>query len=102
MHKVLMVIGVLAAAATASTRVRAQDPAPGPLPKFEVASLKESTQRTQARTQPGGGLDWIESARYEVNAKASKDFQPNPPGAPPGPSQEMLLMLRSLLEDRFK
>ena len=56
MHKVVMVIGALAAAATASTPVRAQDQAPGPLPKFEVASLKESTQRTQARTQPGGGL----------------------------------------------
>jgi len=48
MHKVLMVIGTLAA--TASTPVRAQNPAAALLPRFEVASLKESAQRTQART----------------------------------------------------
>ena len=45
-----------------------------------------------------GGPDWIDSERYDINAKASMKFQPSPDG----PSRELLLILRSLLEERFK
>jgi uncharacterized protein (TIGR03435 family) len=38
-----------------------------------------------------GGPDWINSDRYNIQAKASGDV----------PREEMMLMLRSLLEDRF-
>jgi uncharacterized protein (TIGR03435 family) len=48
-----------------------------------------------------GGPEWIDSARYDINAKASQEFQ-RPTGGLPGPPKELLLMLRSLLEDRFK
>lgn len=98
---------------------------------FEVASVKENVSgdsRQRMVTQPGGrliatnarlkimiadgflgaqplaidrvlgGPEWVESARYDVNAKASTDFQPSPDG----PSKELLMMIRSLLEERFK
>lgn len=45
-----------------------------------------------------GGPDWIDSERYDINAKASTDFQLSADGPP----RDMLLMLRSLLEERFK
>jgi uncharacterized protein (TIGR03435 family) len=54
--------------------------------------------------QPGasdrvvGGPAWVQTARYDITAKAARDFRPTPPGPP----AEMLLMVRALLEDRFK
>jgi uncharacterized protein (TIGR03435 family) len=45
-----------------------------------------------------GGPEWIEAERYDIEAKASTEFQFTP-GAPP---RDAILMLRSLLEDRFK
>jgi uncharacterized protein (TIGR03435 family) len=45
-----------------------------------------------------GGPEWIDSARYEINAQASTPFQ----SSPDGPPRELFLMIRSLLEDRFK
>jgi uncharacterized protein (TIGR03435 family) len=45
-----------------------------------------------------GGPDWIGSERYDINAKASTEFKPSPDGPP----RELLLMIRSLLEERFK
>jgi uncharacterized protein (TIGR03435 family) len=45
-----------------------------------------------------GGPDWIGSERYNIDAKASTEFH----FAPGGPPKDMLLMLRSLLDDRFK
>ena len=45
-----------------------------------------------------GGPDWIDSERYDINAKASTEFQ----FSAGGPPRDMLLMLRSLLEERFK
>ena len=100
-------------------------------PRFEVASVRQnpSNDRRSFSAQPGGrlvvrnfalkdliaaayemadiqaliperilgGPDWIESERYDIEAKAATEFQFRP-GAPP---QDMFLMLRSLLEDRF-
>jgi hypothetical protein len=45
-----------------------------------------------------GGPDWIGSERYDINAKANTEFKPSPDGPP----RELLLMIRSLLEERFK
>jgi uncharacterized protein (TIGR03435 family) len=106
--------------------------APERLPSFEVASVRKNTSgdsRANMRTQPGGrlivtnarlkgviaeafgmavppsliparilGPEWIDSERYDINAKASTEFQVSPDG----PSRELLLMIRSLLQERFK
>jgi uncharacterized protein (TIGR03435 family) len=45
-----------------------------------------------------GGPEWIDSERYDINAKASTAFQPSPDG----PDRNLLVMMRSLLEERFK
>jgi uncharacterized protein (TIGR03435 family) len=45
-----------------------------------------------------GGPKWIDSDRFDVDAKASGDF----PSAPDGPSAARRLMLQALLADRFK
>jgi uncharacterized protein (TIGR03435 family) len=45
-----------------------------------------------------GGPEWIDSARYEINAQASTAFQ----RSPDGPPRELFLMIRSLLQERFK
>ena len=45
-----------------------------------------------------GGPDWIDSERYDINAKANTEFKPSPDG----PARELLLMIRSLIEERFK
>jgi uncharacterized protein (TIGR03435 family) len=104
---------------------------PAPLPGFEVASIKENTSgetRARMQTPPGGrfvatnvlikgliadaflragptgqsrvigGPAWIESARYDINAKANTAFRMGPEG----PDPELLRMIRSLLEERFK
>ena len=111
---------------------RAQTQASEPRRTFEVASIRQnlSNDTRSFSAQPGGrlvvrnfavqgliaaayemadiqaliperilgGPDWIESERYDIEAKAATEFQFRP-GAPP---QDMFLMLRSLLEDRFK
>ncbi len=92
-------------------------------PAFEVASVKPAAMRTISlapipRAQPGGrfradmatvadllwfaygarqdlivgGPEWVRQDRFEINAKASTD----------APAAEIRLMVRSLLEDRFK
>ena len=45
-----------------------------------------------------GGPEWVGSDRYDINAKSSTEFRPSPDG----PARELLLMIRSLLEERFK
>lgn len=106
------------------TRAAAQSAVADPTPRFEVASVKPSTGQTGERGQPGrytatrtvrffiadafffgtptqqsrviGGPEWIDSARYEINAKGT--WQPTPEGPP----RDLFLMIRSLLEERFK
>jgi uncharacterized protein (TIGR03435 family) len=94
-----------------------------PAPRFEVASIKRSESRTPSmapapRAVPGGRFradiatvetlvsfaygvrtdfivaapDWARQDLFEINAKASYD----------APANQIKLMLRSLLEDRFK
>jgi uncharacterized protein (TIGR03435 family) len=117
------------AACVGSARAQAQQPAPSPT--FEVASVRQNTDgpgKMQTVTRPGGvyvavntplrlliadayigvqpgaidriigGPAWVQSARYDITAKAAREFRPTPPGPP----AEMLLMIRALLEDRFK
>jgi len=45
-----------------------------------------------------GAPDWIGFERYDIVAKSSTEFRPSPDG----PDSNLLLMLRSLLEERFK
>jgi uncharacterized protein (TIGR03435 family) len=92
-------------------------------PRFEVASVKSTDSRTPVgapipRALPGGrfradfatvetllwfaygvrqdfiigGPDWVRQDRFEISAKASDD----------APADQIKLMVRSLLEDRFK
>ena len=123
---VLAAAGVaLAVPAAMPRRVQAQTPAP--LPRFEVVSVKPSKGPTGERGQPGGrytatrtlkffiadafffgtplqitrvigGPEWIDSALYEINGQASTPWQ----RSPDGPPRELFLMIRSVLEDRFK
>jgi uncharacterized protein (TIGR03435 family) len=101
--------------------VRAQAPAGPARPAFEVASIKRNVSVSDGasfRGQPGGrasvtnntlrniirnayglqnfqivgGPDWINSERWDIVAKAEGDPSP----------QQMTLMFRTLLADRFK
>ena len=111
----------------AAPSVRAQAADPNPLPRFEVVSVKPSKGPMGERGQPGGryiatrttkffiadafffatplaasrvigGPDWIDSELYEIDGKASTPW----PRSPDGPPREVFLMIRSVLEDRFK
>jgi uncharacterized protein (TIGR03435 family) len=128
---VVLAVSGLAMAVPGPAPLRAQAQAPESLPTFEVASVKENTSgdsRARAQTLRGGryvatnvllkgeiavaflgaqplalsrvlgGPEWIGSTRYDIIAKASTEFQ----SSPDGPPTDLLLMLRSLLQDRFK
>jgi bla regulator protein blaR1 len=111
--------------ALATALARAQTQSPARLPTFETVSVKPSTGPTGENGQPGGrytatrtvrffiadafffatpqamsrvigGPAWIDSDRYEINAKGT--WQPTPTGPP----RELFLMIRSMLEDRFQ
>jgi len=128
----VVVVTGLAIAVSRPIALRAQVQTSEHRPSFEVASVKQnpSNDRRSFSAQPGGrlvvrnfalkdliaaafgmadiqalipvrilgGPDWIDSERYNIDAKASTEFQ----FAPGGPPKDMLLMLRSLLEERFK
>jgi len=128
---VVVVVG-LAIGLSRPIGLRAQVQTSQRRPSFEVASVKRnlSDERRNFSARPGGrlvvtnmtvkdliaaafgmadiqaliperilgGPDWIDSERYNIDAKASAEFQ----FAPGGPPQEALVMLRSLLEERFK
>ena len=124
---VVLVVTGLALGASGTTLLRAQGQLPEPLPTFEIASVKPSKGPTGERGQPGGrytatrtvkffiadafffgtplqisrvigGPEWIDSALYEINAQASTPWQ----RSPDGPPRELFLMIRSLLQERFK
>jgi uncharacterized protein (TIGR03435 family) len=122
----LLAIGLCAATAVGA----AQDPAdqaPESLPSFEVASVRVNKTAEMGqfiRRQPGGGFsatnmplrgliqfayqmrpfqvegapDWAGSTRYDIAAKAGRDL----PLTPLGTVAPEMLMLRSLLAERFK
>ena len=124
---VVLAVAGLAFTVPAAVALRAQAPDPNPLPRFEVATVKPSKGPTGERGQPGGrytatrtvkffiadafffatplaasrvigGPDWIDSALYEINGQASTPWQ----RSPDGPPRELFLMIRSLLQERFK
>ena len=106
--------------------IRAQQAVAELSPRFEVASVKPSNGPAGERGEPGhyvatrtvkfliadafffgtplqmsrviGGPEWINSAMYEINAKTGTLLR----GSPQGPPRELFLMIRSLLQDRFK
>jgi uncharacterized protein (TIGR03435 family) len=124
-------IGLIVAGAIAgfAANVVAQTMAPlEPKPKFEVASVRENTSgsnQVSIGVEPGGRFgafniplitllrsayrlqdsqlvgapDWTETSRYDISARAEGDL---PPSSPIGPPSTRMLMLQSLLEDRFK
>ena len=125
----LVVTSVAAVTFTSGVGIplRAQAQEPPPLPRFEVASVKPSKGPTGERGLPGGrytatrtvkffiadafffgtpsqmsrvigGPEWIDSALYEINAQANPPWQ----RSPDGPPRELFLMIRSLLQERFK
>src|SRR3954469_24303 len=125
---VLFPAALLALTVPAGIPLHAQTPDSKPLPRFEIASVKPSTGPAGERGQPGGrgyiatrtvrffiadafffgtplqmsrvlgGPAWIDSALYEINTRTSTDLQPSFDGPP----RELFLMIRSLLEERFK
>jgi uncharacterized protein (TIGR03435 family) len=121
----LLVIAGLAVALTAFAQTQ---PSPADRPKFEVASVRPNTSgdnKVNIGIQPGGRVtavnvplvmiirnayqlqdnqlvgapDWVLTERYDITAKAEREFPPPLPGGAPSPAQ---LMFQSLLEERFK
>jgi uncharacterized protein (TIGR03435 family) len=120
---------MVAAIAGFAANVVAQTMAPAePKPKFEVASVRENTSSStevSIGVEPGGRFgafniplvtlmrsayrlqdsqlvgapDWTETSRYDISARAEGDL---PPSSPIGPPSTRMLMLQSLLEERFK
>lgn len=107
--------------------VAAQSPVPPRPPAFDIASVKANrsgdlvinidrpaSDRFTATNVPLrdlirfaydvqdvrliGGPDWIRTERFDIVAKAD---QPLPAWSPSGPPMRLLLMVRSLLADRF-
>ena len=122
----VVVAGVVIAA---TFTVLAQDSSPTePAVKFEVAAVRPNTSgsnQVSMGIQPGGRFtavnmplvmlirsayrlqetqlvgapDWIRNERFDITAKGEGEFASAVPGGPPARQQ---LMLRSLLEERFK
>ncbi len=124
---------LLAAAATlgSGAHARAQAPAGGEQPTFEVASVKPNKSGdgfVRFGLQPGGrfnaqnapfiellrfayqvqpfqiegGPGWMRSERFDVTAKAGIDVPPAGVGPAPGQPGPIQLMMQALLAERFK
>lgn len=123
---VVLAVAALSLAGRAAIPLRAaQDP--NPLPRFEVVTVKPSKGPMGERGQPGGryiatrtvkffiadafffatplagsrvigGPEWINSDLFEIDGKAATPW----PRSPDGPPREVFLMIRSVLEERFK
>jgi uncharacterized protein (TIGR03435 family) len=65
------------------------------VPLRELIRMAYGLQNVQVQ----GGPDWIGSERFDVVAKAEGDLPPMAPGGTPNP---LLLMVQSLLSERFK
>jgi len=119
-NRLARLLVLLAGAAATVATARAQTTTSAP-PAFEVASIKKNVSggdNASLRAQPGGrvvvtnhtlrnmirnafnvqnyqivgGPDWINEDRWDIVAKAATDADP----------QQLLLMVRALLVDRFK
>ena len=130
MTKGLLFSVAVAAAVTSAALTARQAPAAqeAPPPAFEVASVRANTSgemNARIQRQPGGRFnatnmplrdlimfsyqmrpfqiegapDWIGPARYDIVAKAESELPLSTPGGGPPPD---MLMLRTLLADRFK
>jgi uncharacterized protein (TIGR03435 family) len=126
----LLAVALLALTTPVTSAVHAQTTpttVPAPVLAFEVAAIKENKGTEMGRSirrQPGGrfnvtnmplqelirfayqmqmyqieGLpEWARSVNWDIVAKAETD----PPPAAPGTPDQLMLMLRTLLADRFK
>ena len=65
------------------------------VPLWDLIRQAYSLQRSQLV----GGPDWLQTARFDIVAKAEGDIPRAGPGSPPGP---LNFMMQDLLEDRFK
>jgi uncharacterized protein (TIGR03435 family) len=121
-------VGLFVAATVGGVAVNLLAQTPEPRPTFEVASVRANTSGSNQETlrmQSGGrfvavnmplialirnayrlqdsqlvgGPDWIETTRYDITAKAEGDLAAPSPLGPPNTG---MLMLQSLLEERFK
>jgi uncharacterized protein (TIGR03435 family) len=124
-----MALVVIAVASAMTLNLIAQQPAGEPSPTFEVASVRPNMSgdnKTSSQTLPGGrynainnlprqlimrayGLqdqqlvgapDWISSERFDIVAKAEGEL--GPVLLRDGNPSRLQLMIRSLLEERFK
>src|SRR5688572_22060548 len=129
MKPFLSCTAILAAIASGAALAQQSPAAQNPVPlAFEVASVKENKSGemgARIQRQPGGRFNainmplrdlimfsyqlrpfqidgapaWIGAARYDIVAKAEGELPPGSPGGPPPPE---MLMLRTLLADRFQ
>jgi uncharacterized protein (TIGR03435 family) len=124
----VVVVSLTVTAAIRAAQAPATPAAQEPLPAFDVASIrvnKTAQMNRMFRPQPGGrfeatnlrlrdliqfayqvrnfqiegGPDWIDTINFDIVAKAPGDVPPPMPGGPPSP---YMLMLRTLLAERFK
>jgi uncharacterized protein (TIGR03435 family) len=123
-HSAIAIISTLALLATAAGFAQTS----GQKMEFEVASVRPNVSgdaRSGFGAEPGGRFNavnmplaalirhayqiqerqlvgapqWMFDERYDITAKADKEFPATVPGGPPNPA---MMMVRSLLADRFK
>jgi uncharacterized protein (TIGR03435 family) len=125
---ILLVVIAVVSGATLNLFAQQATPPVGPSPKFEVASVRPNMSgdnKMSSQILPGGRYnainipprllimnsyslqpqqlvgapEWISSERFDIVAKAHEEFGPPASRGEPSPLQ---LMIRALLEERFK